>query len=162
MKRWLPHPMLSVALLCFWLLLNTPAHLSNWLLGTVLALVAPWLASTLIPAGQRPRRLGLAIRLVGHVCLDSIVSAFDTALQVMRPAGQRPLGQFVRMRLSLTNPYALTALQVIITLTPGTIWCDFDETSGMLVVHVLHVDDPSDFIATVRSRYEQPLQRIFE
>lgn len=162
MKRWLPHPLLSLALLGFWLLLNSPAHLSNWLLGAALALVAPWLARTLIPAGQRPRHLGTAALLVWHVCLDSVVSALVVARQIMQPVAQRPTGQFVPIKLALTNPYALTSLQIITSVTPGTLWCDYDEASGVAVIHVLHVDDEADFIAHFRHRYEQPLQRIFE
>lgn len=162
MRRWLPHPLLSLALLGFWLLLNSPAQLSNWLLGTVLALVAPWLASTLIPAGQRPRQWGMAARLVWHVCVDSIISALVVARQIMRPAARRPSGQFVPIKLTLTNPYALTSLQIITSVTPGTLWCDYDEASGIAVIHVLDVDDEAAFVATFRRRYEQPLQRIFE
>ena len=82
MKRWLPHPMQSLALLAFWLLLNTPASLGNWLLGLLLAWLAPWLAQTLIPAGQVPRAPLVAAGLFLRVCADSIRSAFVVALLI--------------------------------------------------------------------------------
>lgn len=162
MKRLLPHPMLSAALLAFWLLLNTPASLANWLLGGALALVAPWLARTLIPPGQMPRRLDVAAMLFVRICVDSIVSALRIAVLIARPASRQPSGHFVRMPLQLTNPYALTTLQIITCVIPGTVWCDYDEHSGMLVMHVLDLDDEPDFIAEFHRRYEEPLQRIFE
>ena len=43
MKRFMPSPLLSLALLISWLLLNQSLEIAHWLLGGVLAIVVPLL-----------------------------------------------------------------------------------------------------------------------
>ena len=63
--------------------------------------------------------------------------------------------------LELRDPYGLATLACIITSTPGTVWVDFNETSGILTIHVLDLIDTTEWVRTIKGRYEGPLLEIF-
>jgi multicomponent K+:H+ antiporter subunit E len=56
----------------------------------------------------------------------------------------------------------MASLASIITMTPGTLSVDLSPDRRHLLVHALHLDDPAALIASVKTRYEQPLIAIFE
>jgi multicomponent K+:H+ antiporter subunit E len=55
----------------------------------------------------------------------------------------------------------LATLACIITSTPGTLWVDFNEVSGVLTIHVLDLVDKSEWVRTIKERYERSLLEIF-
>ena len=57
---------------------------------------------------------------------------------------------------------AVALLASIITMTPGTVSCDVRIDERRILVHALDVDDPDRTIQLIKSRYERPLQEIFE
>jgi multicomponent K+:H+ antiporter subunit E len=66
------------------------------------------------------------------------------------------------MPLSIRDPYGITSLASIITMTPGTLSVDLSADRKNLLVHALNLDDPAVLIASIKSRYERPLIAIFE
>ena len=56
----------------------------------------------------------------------------------------------------------LAALAVITAVVPGTVWCELAPDRSVLRLHVFDVEDDDRFIAYYKSRYERPLQEIFE
>ena len=64
--------------------------------------------------------------------------------------------------LDLRDPYGLAALACIITSTPGTFWVELRSGDGMLMIHVLDLIDESEWIQTIKGRYERLLLEIFE
>lgn len=63
--------------------------------------------------------------------------------------------------LELRDPYGLAMLACIITSTPGTLWVDFNEASGTLTIHVLDLVDKTEWVRTIKGRYERLLLEIF-
>ena len=68
---------------------------------------------------------------------------------------------FVEIPLDLRDPYGLAALACIITSTPGTLWVDFNEASGILTIHVLDLVNESEWVGLIKERYERRLMEIF-
>jgi len=68
----------------------------------------------------------------------------------------------VRVPLALRNPHALASLAMITAVVPGTVWAEMATDRSALLLHVFDVDDEAAFIAHYKSRYERPLQEIFE
>ena len=79
MKRLIPSPPLSVALLVVWLLLNQSLEASTLVSGLLLAVAVPLLTKGLRPATVRMRRPGVALRLAGVVLYDMSLSVFAVA-----------------------------------------------------------------------------------
>jgi multicomponent K+:H+ antiporter subunit E len=163
MKRWLPYPRISALLLIVWLLLNqslAPAHI---LLGALLALATPLLLALLQPPRGHASRPLIALLLAWQVLIDIINSNIAVAKIILRPRPNhgRTAG-FVHIPLTTRHPYVLATLACIITATPGTIWVDYEPSSGILIIHVLDLVDEDAWINTITQRYERRLREIFE
>ena len=158
----LPHPIVSAGLLVLWLLLNTTMSAGHVLLGCAVALAGGWALHALKPPKARIGRPGAILRLGPLVLADIVRSNLAVARIVLGLAGRERTSGFVNIPLDLRDPYGLAALACIITSTPGTLWVRHDATTGMLTIHVLDLTDESEWIRTIKGRYERRLLEIFE
>jgi multicomponent K+:H+ antiporter subunit E len=99
--------------------------------------------------------------LAGFVAADIVRSNIAVALIVLGVTGRERKSGFVHIPLDLRQPYGLAVLACIITSTPGTLWVSFDEATGTLTIHVLDLIDESEWIRTIKGRYERLLLEIF-
>ncbi|WP_088279305.1 Na+/H+ antiporter subunit E [Ideonella sp. A 288] len=163
MRRLLPSPISSVALLIAWLMLNESASAGQWLLGALLALVIPWLLAPLRPERSPIRSWTALARLVGVVLWDIVRSNVDVARRVLgRDAAIQP--RFVWVPIDLTDPLAIVLLAGIVTTTPGTISAELSDDHRWLLVHALHAPDDAAaeaIVADIKARYEAPLSEVF-
>ncbi|MFP5464431.1 MAG: Na+/H+ antiporter subunit E [Gammaproteobacteria bacterium] len=160
MRRLLPSPLLSVALLLIWLLLNDTLAPGQALLGALLALALPLLTERLRPERARLRRPLRAARLLLVVLVDIVLANIEVARRILGPESVlRP--RFVWLPLDIRDPYGIAALAGIITLTPGTVSSDLSADRRYLLVHAFNCDDPAALVASIKQRYERPLMEIF-
>lgn len=160
MRRLLPYPFVSAALLLLWLLLNESIAPGPMLVGAVLALLGGWSFALLEPGTARVRRLATALRLTGLVLADVARSNLDVARIILDPRRDYRPG-FIAIPLTMRNPQGLAALACILTATPGSAWVEYDPEEGVLLLHVLDLADEAAWVRTVRHRYETPLMEIF-
>jgi multicomponent K+:H+ antiporter subunit E len=159
MTRLLPFPLVSAGLLVLWLLLNQAVSPGHLLLGLLIALGGGWGLAALAPDPVRLRRPGVALVLFGTVVADILRSNIAVAGIIL---GRRRVSSgFMNIGLELRNPYGLAALACIVTSTPGTLWVNFDAHSGVLTIHVLDLVDESEWVKTIKHRYERRLLEIF-
>ncbi|MDP2257634.1 MAG: Na+/H+ antiporter subunit E [Polaromonas sp.] len=158
-SRWFGHPWLSVLLAVSWLLQHTlaPVHLIS---AVLIGLVVPRLLHDFLPA-MAPVRLVPALRLMGVVLWDIVLSNFVVARLVLGPVS-RPQPAWVTVPLALSHPTAISLLASIITTTPGTVSCTVDEQRRIILVHALDCSDPAQMAADIKARYERPLLAIYE
>jgi len=162
MKRWLPAPLVSVALLALWLLLNQSLSAADVLIGALAALVLPRLMAPLRPGAGRMHRPLAALRLIAVVAADVVRSALEVAAGVLS-ARRRPLrARFVVVPLDVRNVQALATLALITTIVPGTVWSELAPDRSRLLLHVFDSADDASFVAHYKARYERPLLDIFE
>lgn len=158
----LPAILLFVALVSMWLALNDAREPGHWLLAVGVALAVQRLARPLAPRGARLRRLPVLLKLVMRVGADVIVSALQVGAGALRPASRPATGAFVTVPLALRDPYALTALAVICTVVPGSLWSELAPDRSVVLLHVFGVEDEAAYVHDFKTRYEQPLMEIFE
>lgn len=156
---WFAHPVLSLLVAATWLLLQESLAVPQILTATVLGLVVPRLAHGFIGPGARPRKPMVALRLIGIVVWDIVLSNIAVARLVLSP-GARPQPAWVRVSLDIRHPNAIVLLASIITITPGTVSCIVDEERGEILVHALDCADPADMAQQIKQRYEGPLKEI--
>jgi multicomponent K+:H+ antiporter subunit E len=161
MSRLLPFPFVSVSILILWLLLNQSVSPGHIVLGSVIALVGGWALTALQAPKARLQRLTTSLRLAALVFADIVRSNVAVARIILGLKPRRWTPGFVEITLELRDPYGLAALACIITSTPGTLWVSFDEASGTLVIHVLDLVDKSEWVRTIKGRYERLLLEIF-
>jgi multicomponent K+:H+ antiporter subunit E len=161
MTRWLPYPLLTLALFAMWLLLTQSFSPGQALLGAVVTLLAVRGIAALRPEPTRVRSGRAVLRLAGIVVADIVRSNFAVARIVLSPRRQRT-SDFARVPLDLTDRHGLTLLALIITATPGTCWVQFDRSNGILLMHMLDLVDEKAWVSLIKDRYETLLMEIFE
>jgi multicomponent K+:H+ antiporter subunit E len=162
MRYWFPYPLLSLALLMLWLLMNQSLSPGQILLGSMLGIAFAWAMVNLQPDKTRLKNYGRIAVLAGHVALD-VVRSNIAVMSVILRAGKRPVNSgFVAIDISLRDENALALLACILTATPGTAWLEFDRQTGVLLIHVLDLENGAAWSDLIRNRYEAPLKEIFE
>jgi multicomponent K+:H+ antiporter subunit E len=161
MKRLLPAPLLSAALLLCWLMLNQSVSVGQWVLGAALALAVPWFTERLRPDKPNLKAWGTALRLAGVVLADIVLSNVEVARRVLGPEAALHPG-WVWVPLDIRDPHGIAALAGIITLTPGTLSAELSEDRRHLLVHAFDLADAAELVADIKTRYEAPLRAIFE
>jgi multicomponent K+:H+ antiporter subunit E len=163
MRKWLPYPLTSAALVLCWLLLNqtmAPAHL---LLALVLAIVIPLIMAPLRtladPVIHRPLAL---CRLLAMSLVEIIRSCFNVSRIILFSKSDEINSQFIRIPLDLRNEYGLALLSCLINSTPGTVWVEVLPEKHELALHVFDLHDAQWWVDTIKRAYEQPLIEIFE
>ena len=161
MTRLLPFPLASAGLLALWLTLNQTLSLGQILLGAVVAVVGGLVLTALEAPKTRIRQMTSAFRLAAMVFGDIIRSNIAVAQIILGLGKRERRSGFVDIPLELRNSYGLAMLACIITSTPGTLWVNFDAATGALTIHVLDLVDKSDWLRTIKGRYERLLLEIF-
>lgn len=161
MRRWLPHPLLSLALVVLWLLLVNTVSAGHLLLGALLGWLIPFTTAPFWPEAIRIRRPGVLLRFFGVFAWDIVRGSFQVAWLILKgPAHLRPA--FVEVPLALTTDLGISLLANTISLTPGTVSARLAANRRTLVVHTLDTANPAALAAEIKQRYEAPLRQVFE
>ena len=159
-RRALPFPLLTLALLAMWILLTgfSPGHI---IFGAVIAVMVSRTMLSLRP--ERPTlRLGrAAVRLASIVFIDIIRSNIAVAKIILLRPPERNSG-FIELSTALRSPDALAMLSIIITATPGSLWVQHDAHRHIILIHVLDLVDEQEWARLIQKRYEKLLIEIFE
>jgi multicomponent K+:H+ antiporter subunit E len=155
-------PLLWLALVAMWLVLNDTLAVGAAILGALVALAAVRGLARLQPAPVRLHRPRVAAALAGVVLLDIVRSNLAVAAIVLRPGTRGRVAGFVDISLDTRHPVALAALACIITATPGTAWAGYDSSANIVTIHVLDLVDGAALAGTIKERYEARLKEIFE
>jgi len=155
-------PLLPVALLILWLLLNDTLAFGQILLGLVLALLVTRASALLRPLPAWPHRLHVAIGLIAHVLIDILRSNINVSSIILGASKNQPHIAFIKIPLEMRDPHGLAMLSIIVSSTPGTVWAGYTAEDGVLTLHVLDLKDEEAWKQTIKQRYERPLMEIFE
>ncbi|MCV2353425.1 Na+/H+ antiporter subunit E [Paucibacter sp. B2R-40] len=165
-KRCIPAPLLSLALMALWLLLNHSLSLGQCLLALLVGLLAPLLTASLRPTPISFKKPGVAWHLFWRVGLDVLSWNWRVLRGTLARSKSLPQGGFVTVPLELRDPNGLAALAVIMCVIPGTIWSELSLDRSALLVHIFELGDGDGAaqaeIDLIKMRYERPLMEIFE
>lgn len=162
LRKLVPAPLTSGALLALWLMLARAVSAGQVLLGLGLALVVPILTSNLRPSAVRVRRPLVVMRFILMVGRDVVVSSLEVAWGLVTWRWRRPRSKFVVVPLDLRDPVGLAALAMVTTVVPGTVWSELALDRSAVLLHVWDVGDERAFVDRFKARYEEPLREIFE
>ncbi len=161
MKKLIPHPGLSALLLIIWLLVNNTISPGHILLGGSLATLIPYFTSAFSPGEIRIAHSMLFIKYLVRLVWDILVANLQVALWIIQP-NKKLQPVFLRYKLTLESPLAITVLANTISLTPGTVSCDVTSDNRHILIHSLHTEDPESVLRQIHDRYEQPLLEAFK
>lgn len=161
MRRIFPHPVLMFGLALLWLILQQQISAGHIVLGLLIGFGASFITARLDLDGLIVRRPWVLVTLIVVVVIDIARSNAAVAWLAMSPRGPQSAG-FMHVPLTTRNRTILAFLAMIITATPGTVWVEFDEETGDLLVHVLDLIDVDEWVDILTNRYERRLIEIFE
>ena len=162
MKRLFPAPLLSLALMAIWLILDRSFGLGQWLMAILLGLLVPVLTRSLRPTPVRIRHPWVALKLFLVVGRDVIAWNWRVLRGSLSRVQNLPQGGFITVPLDLRDPNALAVLAAIMCVIPGTIWSELALDRSALLVHIFDLEDAQAEIQLIKTRYERPLMEIFE
>ena len=159
-RKIFPHPILTLILWVIWLLLNNTVAPGHMVLGLVLAILIPWLTSDFWPERIFIRQPVTLFKFIGVVLWDILVANIKVASLILgNSKNLQPA--FFTIDLDIDTPMGISLLANTISLTPGTVSCDYLKESHQLLVHALDADDIDEIILEIKQRYEQPLIKVF-
>ena len=162
MARFLPHPLLSLTITVVWIMLLNEFSAGTLVLGLVLGFAIPQMTARFWPGAPVVKAPFAIAEFALIVLWDIVVSNMQVAHLVLTRRGDSLRSIYVTVPLDLKTPEAIAALAGTITMTPGTVSADLSADGKALLVHCLETDDPEGTVATIKSRYERRLKRIFE
>ncbi|MGA1111344.1 MAG: Na+/H+ antiporter subunit E [Ilumatobacteraceae bacterium] len=134
----------SMALLLLWIALWGEVSVANVLSGVLVVAIVSWLF-----AHDRPRRYVMrpvpALRLLLHVLVSLVGSSVRVVFAVLFPTRERVATSVQSVALQQGSVFVGAVVANAITLTPGTMSLDLDESTLVLSVHVLGLVDPDEF-----------------
>jgi len=161
MRRFLPHPLLTLTLAILWLLLVNQLSAGHLVLGTLLGWLIPFVTSNFWPEHIRIRHPLTLLQFLTVFVYDILRGSFHVAWLILKgPTRLRPV--FVEVPLALETDLAISLLANTISLTPGTVSACLSMDKRTLIVHTLDTGDAAALVAEIKQRYEAPLQKIFE
>ena len=157
---------LFILALLVWTILCWPPDSQNFILGLIVSFITALITGDLFV--ERPQVLKSLKRYVWFIVYipvflwECLKANIDVAYRVSHPDVPIHPG-IVKVKTKLKSKTGLTFLANSITLTPGTLTVDIDETGGYLYVHWIEVRDKDTERATkmIVERFEKILAEIF-
>ena len=156
-----PRPLLSLSIFCLWLAITNAESFALILLGIGLAILIPRLTRGFWPSAIRLVHPQRAIRFFALFLMDILVANWTVARLVIASPGKLSPA-LIEVPLDLRDPFLATLLGSIVSLTPGTVSIDVDQTRWILLVHVLDAPDPQAVVDEIKNRYEKAIKEMFE
>lgn len=102
-------------------------------------------------------RTALALQLLGRFSIELVIANLEQARLVLgRPRDVRP--RWVRFETRLQSATSRTVLGALISLTPGTLTCDLEDTT--MLIHALDATTDDEAVGRIRDRFESLLERM--
>lgn len=161
-KKIIPNPLMTFALLVLWLLLQQSISVGQILLGTAVSLIAIQGIIALKPDPVKIYFSKAMLELCKVVLIDILRSNWAVITTILKPQQRRPKPAFVTIQLEVNNRYALAVLSIILAATPGTLWLQYDPAQGTLLIHTLDEVVEGYWESAIKNRYEHLLMEIFE
>ncbi|MBN9309287.1 MAG: Na+/H+ antiporter subunit E [Devosia sp.] len=153
-------PLLWLALLAMWLLLNGSVAPAQLLLGVIVATLACWAVTPVAPPTSRIRHLAIVATLAGLLVRDVVRSNIDVLRLIL--SGRPARSAFVNIPLELTDENGLAVLACIVTATPGSAWIRHDSKRNVVTIHVLDTADKLAWADDFKRTYERRLVEILQ
>lgn len=160
-ERWLPHPLLTVALVLLWMLLLNSFTIGGLVVGAFLGIVIPIMTSGFWPGRPPIKAYGKAFSFMLMVAWDVLVANVLVARLILFKRADELHTCWVTVPLELQSPEAITVLVGTITMTPGTVSSDLSADGRSLLVHCLDAPDAREAVIEMKTRYEARLTEIF-
>ena len=156
----LPYPLITLAVVIMWLLLNglSPGQV---VLGILVGVFSSWALASLRPEKPKFAKWYLFPKLLAYVLWDVLLSNLEVAAAVLRGGrGKYPSG-FVTLPVETKSGTVLSLMAIIVTCIPGSVWLEYDSNRNTVLIHVFSLENEAKWRDTFKNRHERLLLEIF-
>lgn len=162
MKRLYPFPILSLFLIIMWFLISQSLTVATAVLALLIGTIVPFFLKKTEAEKPSIHNIRAIIQLSWIVLKDITRSNIAVFVIILGSQNPKRVADFIEIPLQLRNAYGLSALAIIVTATPGTLWVKYDSENGCMLLHVLDLVDEEAWVQLIKNRYESLLLEIFE
>lgn len=161
LQRWLPHPILTAALVLLWMFLLNDFTAGGLIMGLILGMAISAITSQFWPDRPKVRSWSKALEFMVIVAWDVVVANIIVSKLILFSPVDKLNTRWVTVPIELKTPEAITILAGTITMTPGTVSSDVSADGRSLLVHCLDAPDAEVAVREMKARYEARLMEIF-
>lgn len=155
LRRWLPHPFLTLVLVGLWMALLNSFGPGGLLVGIVLGIWIPIYTAHFWPQRPTIRRPWRVLSFLAVLLVDIVIANLQVAYWIVFRRAGALRSRWISVPLDVVSPEAITVLAATITLTPGTVASDLSADGRTLLVHCLDVGDEQAMVRRIKTRYER-------
>jgi len=149
--------LLNLFLAFLWMFLANNFSASGFVIGYALGLIA------MFGRGFKGRfYLGPVVALVllfFRFLYELVVANIDVLKIILKPKLDIQPGIFA-YETELDQPWQVTLLSMLITLTPGTLVVDISDDNKTLYIHALHMPEVDEAVASIRDSFEKAILEV--
>lgn len=146
--------LMNLLLMGLWVVSTGALTFGNALLGFAIGFIVLWWLKPLAGDTGYFRKLPLTFWFALLFMWEVIKSNLRVAWDVVSLMRRRQPG-IVAIPLDAETEWEITILANMITLTPGSLCLDLSEDRRTMYVHAMFVDNPEEFRAEVKGRFER-------
>jgi len=132
---------MNLTLAIIWTFLTGSFTVANFIFGLVVGLAILWLGQPYLGSGRYLASVSATVRFVAIFLKEIVVANLQLAKDLLRPTMPFVPGIIEFQTEGLTQA-EVTVLANMISLTPGTISMDTDESGTIIYIHSVYAGDP--------------------
>ena len=153
--------LMNILLAISWCALTSDPSLANFVAGFIVGYTAMALSPVRKISRGYFRRLPRILGLLLFFLRELVLSGLRATREALSPI-KRSQPKVIRVATDLRERSHLLVLAQLISLTPGTLVLDVDETVGVLYVHAMFARDEPEFLQELRGGMEKRIKEAFD
>lgn len=153
--------LLNLFIALLWLLLKdepTP-QFTTFVSGFFIGIVILYIMHRFFGTQFYLRRVRKIIQLILLFIQELIISSFSVMKQILTPNLQITPGIFT-YRTSLTGDWEITALALLLTLTPGSVVMEVSEEGNLFYIHAMDIEQSKEAVIHSIGKFEKAILEV--
>lgn len=132
--------LLNIFIAFLWMLLNDAWSVLNFSIGYLVGLLLIFIMRRFFPTPFYLKKLWALVKLIMLFIKELLMSSIYVLKQVVSPQLTFTPGIFA-LETELSGDWEITALSLLITLTPGSVMMEVSPDGRVLYVHAMNIPD---------------------
>ena len=151
--------LLHVVLALVWMFLSHSYNPSSFIVGYLLGILLLLGFRKFFNSRFYMQRVWAVIKLFFLFIKELIMANISVLKVILKPKLDMKPGIFA-LETELKNPWEITLLANLITLTPGTLVIDVSDDNKVLYIHAMDINDVQSDIDAIKNSFEKAIMEV--
>ncbi|MBD3109029.1 Na+/H+ antiporter subunit E [Bacillus sp. AGMB 02131] len=151
--------LLNVVLALVWMFLSHSYNPSSFIVGYLLGILLLLGFRKFFNSRFYMQRVWAVIKLFFLFIKELIMANISVLKVILKPKLDMKPGIFA-LETELKNPWEITLLANLITLTPGTLVIDVSDDNKVLYIHAMDINDVQSDIDAIKNSFEKAIMEV--